>query len=51
MNKKGQINSIFNSRTLVFIFGGAILGFMISKDISGTIIGAIIGGLISFFIR
>ena len=48
MNKKGQISSIFNSPFLVFVFGGAILGFMISEKLEGAIVGAIVGAIISF---
>lgn len=45
MDKKGQI---LNSKILVFIFGGAILGFMVSNNFIGAIIGGVVGGAISF---
>lgn len=48
MDKKAQLSQIFDSRRIVFIFGGAVLGYMISTTIQGTIIGAIIGGIIGF---
>jgi hypothetical protein len=47
MNKKGSLNSLLISEKAVFIFGGLILGFMISETLGGAIIGGIIGFIIS----
>ena len=48
MGKKGQFHFVFSSRTLVFIFGCAILGFLITDKMLGAIIGGLIGLIISF---
>ena len=47
MNNRGAIQFVFNQRTLVFTFGGAILGFLIAQSVDGAIIGGLIGAVIS----
>jgi len=44
MNKKSQF---LNSKTLVFTFGGAILGFMLFNTKESALIGGIIGFILS----
>ena len=47
MDRKAQsISMIFNSKILVFAFGGAILGYMFTQSGRGAIIGGIIGIII-----
>jgi len=46
INKK--LVNIFNSRKLVFIFGGIILGYILSQIISGAVIGGILGVVLDY---
>lgn len=48
MNNLGQIaNAFLDPRSLVYIFGFGILGYMLSGQLSGAIIGAIAGAIFS----
>jgi len=44
MNNQGQV---INSKTFVYIFGGAILGYLFFKNLEAIIIGGILGFVLS----
>ena len=50
MNKKAQLQIIFNPKTVSFNLGGAIIGYFIFQNTNAAIIGGLIG-LASSFIR
>ena len=39
MNKKGQLQLLLNPKTLIYIIGGATIGYIIGQELSLAIIG------------
>lgn len=48
MNKKGQLQLLFNPKAISFGIGGALIGYFLFQSIDAAIIGGIIGILLSF---
>ncbi len=43
-----MVMQFLNSKMMVFTFGGAIFGFILTKNPEGALIGGLIGLIISF---
>ena len=43
-----MISLKFNPKSIVYIFGGAILGFMLFESLEAALIVGIIGAIVSF---
>lgn len=48
MDKKGQLEILANPKTIAYMIGGALIGYLFFQDIKSTIIGGIVGGALSF---
>ena len=48
MNKKGQLQILFNTKMVSFGIGGALVGYFLFQSIEATIIGGVVGVILSF---